>query len=612
MKALSRATVATTVVVMFLIGAAQSLALPNEFNRYSLESVGAQLSTAQAGAHADLTVSFRLTETESEPFGLTRDLIVQLPPGMIGNPQGIPRCTSLQLGNLPKESECPISSQVGVSSVTLGGKNAGTFTEPIYSMQPSGPDTVARLGLFAGPFPVTIDVTVDPIDYSLIARIEGAPAAAELIGAATTLWGVPASPVHDTLRLTPAEALAHDSGPPGGRPAGLPESPFLTNPTSCGPSGQVTVTATSYQLPGSPSIRSAPFPSIGGCESVSFSPKLTLSVTNPEASAPTGIDADLEVPQDETPLGRGTSALKSAVVTLPPGLTINPSAGDGLAACSVEQVGFERNEPAHCPDASKIGSAEIDVPALEHVLKGAVYQRSPEPGHLFRFWLVADELGVHLKLPAEIEANHSTGQLTTRFAGIPSLGGNPEVPVADLQLHIFGGPRAPLSTPATCGTYSAHYEFAPWSGNAPAVGDSSFSITSGCGKGGFSPKIVAGTTNPFAGQYSPLVFQLMRADGEANPEQLEVALPEGLLARLGGVPLCPDSSAGPGACPAASQVGRPGSGARRCGVRSPARSKPPSSSQGLTREPPTAWSSRYRHKLARSTWGRSSRGRRSV
>jgi len=525
-----------------------------EFEKYAVESVSAELSTSQAGAHADLTVDFELAEKAGEPYGLTRDIEVALPPGVIGNPQGIPRCTVAQFGDAPKESECPVSSQVGISEVTLGGANAGTFTEPVYNMPSPGGDIVARFGLFAGPYPVLINVRVDPIDYSLVASIEGAAAGAALIGASTTLWGVPAAPVHDPLRLTPEEALKEEF-PPGGRSAGLPEAPFLSNPTDCSMSRQISVTATSYQLPQSPSTKTAPFPQITGCGALSFDPELSVLPTSTEASTATGVDVELNIPQNEAPKGLATSTLKSAVVTLPEGLTINPAAGDGLAACSPAEVGFGTTQPSACPDAAKIGSVEIDVPALEHTLHGAVYQRTPEPGELFRFWLVTDEQGVHLKLPAEIEANPLTGQLTTVFAGIPALGGNPQVPLKTLRLHVFGGPRAPLATPASCGTYQTHYEFTPWSGGPPTIKDTPMQITSGCNKGGFAPKLEAGTVSLKAGSFSPFILNLTRQDGEANPQSLSVTLPQGLLAKLGGVPLCPDANAATGACPAGSQIG---------------------------------------------------------
>ncbi len=547
--------------LMLVIGqlylAAGSASAADEFGRYALESASASLSTNQAGAHADLTTAFRIAQTteggEPKAFALTRDIEVHLPQGAIGNPQAIPRCTVAQLGNLPEESECPPASQVGVTEIELGGSIKGTFVEPIYNMESPGGDIVARLGFYAFVYPAFINVRLDPVDYSLVATIEGAPSGAGLLEADTTLWGVPAASNHDEERMTPSEAAKGITAP--SRHVELPAAPFMTNPTACGISRELSVTARSYQLPDEPSSIVVPYPEITGCGSLSFNSAFTLTPTNPEAAAPTGVDADLRMPQDETPQGRGTSTLKSAVVTLPEGMTVNSAAADGLEACSAAQVGFERSEASHCPAGSKIGSVELDVPALEHTLDGSVYQRTPEPGHLFRFWLVTDEQGVHLKLPAEIEANPVTGRLTTVFNGIPAVGGNPQVPVADLKLHIFGGPRAPLSTPGSCGTYQTHFSFTPWSGGPASEGDAPMQITSGCGKGGFRPNLSAGTLSARAGSYSPFTLTVTRSDGEANPVTLSATLPKGVVAKLAGVPLCPDSAMASGACPAASQIG---------------------------------------------------------
>jgi hypothetical protein len=525
-----------------------------EFDKYAVEAVSAALSSTQAGAHADFTTTFKLTREKGEPFAKTRDIEVHLPPGMIGNPQGIERCTVAQLGNAPTESECPVASQVGISAVTASEPIPGTFFEPLYNMTPPGGDIVARFGFFAVIYPAFINVRVDPTDYSLVASIEGAPSGAGFLEATTTLWGVPAATAHDKERLTPEEAVQGES-PVEGVEIDQPPAPFLSNPTDCSLTRQISVTARSYQLPGQHSTLSAPFPQITGCGKLEFAPTFSATPTNPEAAAPTGLDATLRIPQDETPDGLATSTLKGAVVTLPEGMSINPAAGDGLDACSDEQVGFGRNEASHCPAAAKIGSAEIEVPALEDTLRGSVYQRTPVPGRLFGLWLVTDEQGVHLKLPAEIQANPLTGRLTTVFNGIPALGGNPQVPVEELRLHVFGGPRAPLATPSRCGTYRTHYAFAPWSGRPAAENDAAMQITSGCDKGGFDPGLVAGTKSLRAGSYSPFTFTLTRADGESNPQTIALHLPQGLLAKLGGVPLCSEAQASTGACPADSQVG---------------------------------------------------------
>ncbi len=555
MSAALRSAIATAAAALALLGvwAAPALA-EGEADKFAVESVSASLSDKQAGAHADMTIAVKLTRNGNSPYANIQNLEVKLPPGVIGNPQAVPRCSAEQLGSGPGTSACPFESQVGMTSVRTTQPFANVFDEPVYNMvAPKGTDVVARLGFIAAAYPTFVNLRIDPTDYSVIATAEGVSAATGLSEAVTTIWGVPAAAEHDEERITPEEAI-HGGAPAAGRSVSTPEVPFLSNPTDCSLAREVKVSARSYQLPGQPSRMSAPFPPISGCGNLNFEPSFTTALSNPEAAAPTGLDTELTVPQDESPQGLSTSTLKSARVTLPEGFAINPAAGDGLVACSAEQVGYGLNVAANCPSAAKIGSIEADVPALEDTLHGSVYQRTPEPGQLFGLWVVADEMGVHLKLPARIEANPVTGQLTTVFDGVAGLGGLPQVPVAGLKLNVFGGPRAPLSTPG-CGTYLTDFSFAPWSGRAPAQGKAPMSVTVGCGKGGFDPKLSAGTLNPAAGAFSPFAMTLTREDGEANPQSLSVTLPQGLLAKLGGVELCPEAVAPSGACPAASRVG---------------------------------------------------------
>jgi len=542
----------TGLLLAFALLSADGASAAEEFDKYALETVGASLSSNQAGAHADLTTSFKLTQKGLEPYGRTRDVLISLPPGMIGNPQPFQRCSVAQLGPEPSKSECPQDAQLGVVEIVLA--EFGTLIEPIYNMYSPGGEVVARFGMFAGPYPSLINVRLNPVDYSLTATVEGAPSAARVLSAQTTLWGVPADEAHDDLRLTPSEALEHKT-PVGGRSSNQPLVPFLSNPTDCSLRRQITVTAVSYQLPGSPSTLSAPFPQIAGCEKLSFNPVLTAVTTNQEAAAPTGLDAVLRIPQSEAPKDLATSTLKSAAVTLPAGLTINPAAADGLAACGADQVGLGTANASACPDASKLGSVELEVPGLERTLKGAVYQRTPEDGRLFGLWVVTDEQGVHLKLPAEIRADRVSGQLTAVFAGIPALGGNPQVPIRELRLRVSGGPRAPLSTPPDCGTFQTHFQFDPWSGRPPASGTTEMRIASGCEKGGFSPKLRAGTVNPAGGRFGAFTMSLTREDGEANLQTLELGLPHGLLAKLAGIPLCSDAAALSAACSVESRIG---------------------------------------------------------
>jgi hypothetical protein len=188
---------------------------------------------------------------------------------------------------------------------------------------------------------------------------------------------------------------------------------------------------------------------------------------------------------------------------------------------------------------------------LSRKVKGAIYLREPEPGHLFRIWVVADDLGLHLKLPGELEVNEETGQISSVVLNLP------QGPVREVRLLLKSGFRAPLVNPPACGTYQTHYEFTPWARpEEPVDGDTPMAIDEGCETGGFSPRLSAGTTDPAAGKHAPFVFALTREDGEQNPVSLDVSLPPGLVATFAGIPRCDGAAATTGACPAGSQIGR--------------------------------------------------------
>src|SRR5262249_11921296 len=90
-----------------------------------------------------------------------------------------------------------------------------------------------------------------------------------------------------------------------------------------------------------------------------------------------------------------------------------------------------------------------------------------------------------------------------------------------------------------------------------------------CGGGNFPPSLSAGTTQPTAGSYSPFVLRVSRNDGTQQLASVTAKLPKGVLAKLAGVPYCPEAALGAisgreGAaaeevakpsCPPASQVG---------------------------------------------------------
>jgi len=554
----------------FLVFAAPALAAEAPCNLeprercFGLEAVEASLSTTQAGAHPDLSFTFDMKkDPESEPnaFGLkdsyaaTRKVRFELPPGLIGNPNvlGLPQqCSAAELAKA-LFAECPNGSQIGVAKI-FAYELTATFTEPVYMMQPPGGDVVARVGLIAGLFPTYVDFRVrSEGDYGLVADTNDASPAAKLIRLETTTWGVPADPSHNTDRCTPREAFINlcVKSPP--RPPGSQPLPFLTNPTRCGVPLGIGVSASSWLEPEQleENTKEAPFPTITGCDQLPFGPSLTAVPTSRRPGAPTGLDMTLRLPASDGVDVLEPSQMRDIRIDLPKGLATNAGLADGLDVCSKDEVRFGKREDAHCPLASKMASTEFEIPALPRRMKGAIYLREPEPGNPFRIWIIADDLGAHVKLEGQLELDKATGQIKSVVLD------SPQAPVREVNLFFKSGFRAPLVNPQSCGTYLTHYDFTPWSGGPDAIGDTPMQIDEGCsGLGGFAPRLSASPIDAAAGEHSPFVFTVTRDDGEQNPVGLDISLPRGFAATFVGIPRCEGVAAETGACPPGSRIGK--------------------------------------------------------
>ncbi len=257
-----------------------------------------------------------------------------------------------------------------------------------------------------------------------------------------------------------------------------------------------------------------------GCEKLGFAPTLEVPAEPAEAASPAGLSVGINVPQTyDNPVGLATANLEDTTVTLPAGVALNPSAGDGLAGCSEEQIGLHDASPPACPNASKVGSVEITTPLLTHPLKGGVYlaQQGNLPGNgsnpfgsLLAIYIGIEDpqSGVVVKLAGEVRPDPVTGQIVTTFSN------NPQVPFDSLRLSFYGGPRSALVTPPYCGPYATTAQMSPWSGGASATPSSTFAITSGPSASAclvsesFSPAVVAGTTSNQAGAFCTVYVHL--------------------------------------------------------------------------------------------------------
>jgi hypothetical protein len=539
----------------------------------------------QAGSHPfAATTSFSLNRAfspsgQAGPAGNIKDLQVDIPPGLVGNPTAVSTCTPSQLSHSgvgletpnPEES-CPATSQVGVTAAALTVVT-GVIEVPaaVYNMAvPAG--SPALFGFDVQGVNVYIGAKLRTGgDYGLSTPLHQVSAALPLTGTKLTLWGVPGDPAHDIQRcpgldldsaspgfLTCDGYLGDDSSNP--HSFDLPVRPFLTLPTSCAGPQTTTITVNSWQNPGV--FVSSAFVShdlaghpVGGdgCNRLDFSPTITSHIDTTVADSPTGLHVDLHVPQNDNPDALAEANLKTAVVTLPAGVSVNPAAAEGLEGCSAAQIDIHGPNAASCPDGSKVGTVEVDTPLLDHPIKGAVYlaaQNDNPTNSVLGVYITVDDpqTGIVVKLAGKVHADPATGQLSTTFED------NPQLPFSDFKLDFFGGPHAALATPDACGNYATATKLTPWSGTPDASPSDTFAISSGC-SGGFVPSFAAGVTNPSAARSSDFTLQIDRADGQQHIKSVTTTLPAGLLADVGSVPLCSDGDAAAGTCPASSQVG---------------------------------------------------------
>jgi hypothetical protein len=525
---------------------------------YGIESVGASLSDDQAGAHADFTTSVILKTEGGDLPALTKDVSVELPQGLIANPNAVPKCSAVQFVSTDVEDKsnatgCPQDSQVGVTHIVFANSHEGTvdIIEPVFNLQPQQGEP-ARLGFIALRYPILIDTQLRS-DYGITAMVRGADSLAALFKTETILWGVPPADSHDSERITPYEA-AHNGieTPTGTRTSGLAPVPFMLSPTRCGQPFPIRATAASYQLPDLLSEGSALLPAATGCALLDFKPELSIRPTTTQASAGSGLNVELEFPTDGLVQDSltGEAEQKRVDVTLPEGVTVNPSQAEGLGACS--EAAFARETAASvpgegCPERSKIGTVSAQSPLLDEAATGSLYVATPHQnpfGSLIALYMVLKipNRGVSVKLAGKVALDAKTGQLVTTFDDIPQL------PISSFDLHFREGARAPLVMPPACGTYASMATFTSWAGQVETTYPS-FEITSGpagrpcpVGVAPLGPGFEAGAINNNASSFSPYFLRASRADGEQELTRISAILPAGSLAKLAGVSQCSEGA----------------------------------------------------------------------
>jgi hypothetical protein len=489
-------------------------------------SPSAQFFT-QAAGHPPVGLTDFVFNTESLdllPEGNVQDVRVDLPQGLNVDPQAVPQCPKATFES--NATACAtMGATVGVSEVAA----------------------VKLLGLI----PVQLDLPV----YDLVPD-NGSPA----------LFGFNIPLINENIYLVADVAWDsdyHEGFTITNIPSSLPlvenrlvfngtagSGTFLTMGSQCNGPSTTGLKVDSHQSPGQfLNYNTTPPANIDGCQTVPFNPAVGTSA-GAVTDSPAAVAAEVQVPQRLQP--QNSSTLRTAHVSLPRGLGLNPSAAQGLQSCSDKQLGKGTRAPVACPAASQIGTVSIQTPVLPadslpgRVFLGEQLSREPTSGNEYRVFVDAESAryGLSVRLVGNVSADPRTGQLTATFADAP------QVAFSSFRLQFNGGDRAPLSSPPICGPNTTTAQIAPWSGNPPATPSSNTTLTSAPGGGAcaktmaarpFTPGFEAQPKSDAALAYTPFSAHFTRPQGQQELKGVDITLPPGATAKLAGVPYCPPS-----------------------------------------------------------------------
>jgi hypothetical protein len=473
---------------------------------------------------------------------------VDVPPGLAANPEALPKCSVAQFQSNPKG--CPASTEVGTTEMEAVAELLVPLALPslsgtVYNLQPP-PGLPLDFGIAVEPS----GELVSPIRLFLEGHVEWSTDYHEYF----VINNVPNEATVNALLPVKAPLKVLKSKLNFNGRAG--QGNFLTLPSVCSSTTTSFLELESYAGEITHTETHTPV-GVDGCDKVPFSPSTTVE---PEAGAgsqpdgPDGATTVVQVPQKVKATEINTSDIQDARVTLPEGLTLNPSAAHGLEACSAAQIGIGTRNPVTCPAGSRVGSVAIETDLPPGTLTGSVFLASPGGGPItdppYTIYLDAESnVDVSVRLQGSVAPDPSTGRLTVTFAG------NPQLPFSELRLTLNGGDHAPLANPLTCDAASTDFFFTPYTGGAPATGSTPFSPIGCPASPPFALAQSTATSAPNAGAYTNYTFNLARGDGNQYLGKVSTTLPAGLVGAIPSVTLCNGAQAQAGTCTAASQIG---------------------------------------------------------
>jgi hypothetical protein len=526
----------------------------------------------QAGGRVPYGVTdFKVATTGSLPTAVPNAIVHHLrtdvAPGLATNPTAVPQCSMENFGDKEISPGTGAYLPPNCAGSELGKQYATVFveTEPAkhegidVALKGTVYNLVPAEGL-ASEYGVALE-----LPEGLTGKVKGLVAHTIIEG--NVEWGQQANGTgkgdyHDYFEINVSEALPLISSRlifEGTKGTG----DFVTNPTSCPGNNTTTLKLTDKEGTTVKTEYTTPV-GLEGCGSLLFEPSFALHPETTQQDKPDGAKTELAIPHE--PTSNDSSQLKTASITLPEGMTINPSAaGEVKKACTPAQARISSGTfGVECPSESELGSVTLEVPTLPaESLKGNLYLGGPEGGAAitgppYTVYLNAQSTryGVDVRLEGKVTPSESTGQLTATFSNLP------EQPFSNAIIKFKGGEQGPIANPLTCGTATTNTSLTPYTGTPNQSPFSSFVVDSnGSGGACSSPlpflwsQTIVNQPPSYAGAKTSYTLNVQRSDGQQYLSQIKTVLPAGLVGLLPTVTKCGEAEANAGTCPNTSQIG---------------------------------------------------------
>jgi hypothetical protein len=555
----------------------------------------------QAAGHPAWGITSFKVNTEGElpnavPAGLlttgpVKHVRTDVGPGVSTNPEAVPKCTMEEFDASAKEEEaipgtgfypapaCKSETEIGVNQVTV---YAGSKPFPeggdlpiegnVYNLvQPQGVASVFGVALKL-PKELTEQILGGVFKGSQPTIEKGQYYAHTLING-NVEW---AGNYHDYYEIDVSTALPLISSRLilKGEIGSTGKGGYITLPSNCAGVGPATTNTVTLESAAGQVAKKEYITPIGteGCngalpfKEVPFAPAFSLTPETKQSDQPDGVSTELTVPHAPGPTEIDSSQLKTASITLPEGLTLNPSAAAGLEACTPAQIGIGTRAPVTCPAGSQIGTVALNVPDLpDGSLTGNIYLGGPASGPItgppYTMYIDAESsrYGVSVRLKGLATPNETTGRLTATFTE------NPEQPFSSVKLTFTRGAQGPppLANPLACGPATTATSLSPFTGTPAQSPASAFTVDSNNAGGACASPLPFSLTQATANQTAvpaantSFTFSLVRPDGQQYLSQVKTTLPEGLVGKIPAAEQCSEAAANSEtvACPEGSKLG---------------------------------------------------------